>query len=1575
MVKLEIRLISSSRKNDFSNHLVTVSYIQLVSVKKEVSPFEVTNEITEKVTKAGQVTVIFPEDHTISPKSEISIDVKSPDGESLITEKVNSDELEQNKPITIKVEPAEFFPIENNTDQSFTKPKRLRGLVVDSTGQGNVNNKQVVLWATKQSSDAQPEIVGSTRTDAQGYFSINFPLGSFSNAEGMVNGSIKVPIRLNDDGSFTEKIVLGAEIPKDEEEERTKKQECNCKSEDVPRNPDNEDLVNSSVYTSDIGGRCVDITKPNRVLEEFDYYSVVRTTEPVIKGITIKEPPKINLADIIKIMTPALVMKTTERSTTPSSRSMISTRGSVSTDVDSATTTHSVNFAAREFVSAIDINIDDDTLKKVNLDTNVAKMMAHDPDGFTLTRFASAEFLTNKTNLVRIVDILKHLVPGRGTLSCNNPADWDDEPTFYQSCTIAHGHILHFKQEWVADGYSFGDLLYSLPLAPCQKKQIAVLDWDRRESATRRESLEEQEFLSAQLQRDRDISEMANAMVRESMSGGSSAKTGSFGGGLGIGAILGPVGGLLGIGGGKSKASSKAWQKSSRNTSANSLQQLRDSVMQASSAVRNQRSTVIQTVRQGESFRVETEVVANHNHCHAITMEYFEVLRHFLVKQRLADVQECLLVPFLMTRFDSSKALRWRESLNRFIRNRRLRRGFDALQRIKDNYVGSNMPVGSYADENLEYLDGFLRITFRIQRPRDDNEGNFLEGSWGILSWLGISPLEFWERHLKNQQNRDEIFAQVLGPRIAEEIVNGLRVFVVLDDDTEIQLPIDPTLVSDFHNDRRLYVSLRLDDDLPSIQRKRIKFIKIGTIVDTNAGPKNIDDILPESSKILVNSGQMRYRTEHFSFSLFNQSRIQNDLSGTDGVLIFTPLNWRELRRPRDEDKEFASSLIKHLNDHLEYYHRVIWWLMDPQRRYMLLDGFIAPNSGGKSVVSVVENNLIGIIGNCLVLPVSSGSHLDPTFKQNEEDPIDLLEHYQPTTPVAPARIAVPTKGVFAESVMGACNSCEKKDDSRFWRFEESPCSDVPTPIQPISTDSRRSTPPDLTAKDFPSPLVAFQNVPQAPDPQGFGSLLQLLSNPNLFRDITGLTENQRNAIKALQSALGTAEFFGGKAANLALQGAMNRDVDKALDKINEQHESGAINDQQRSQLTEAALRSMIGGGTEAPNPISTDQVEQLTNTAGANDASVSVNRPGGETVEVNARNEGRLEDSGRIRRFIVLQNPQNSSDSRSFFPSRNDKSGIIELVAEVRNLQPGDTFRWTRPDPADINVNSPTSLRTRIQTLHPGRTEVDFTVRNSSGTAVESTKIQLSVPQFVTINEDAGAFDAVLTVIHLDHVKNEIIREAKEVCDHLLGTSNVRTIWRIGSFSDTLPGFLPASHVTVLTIRGEPPAATPNRLGITNLVGGAAGANVLNETIDIFPGAYDNPPPAGQTIDNEVDVETQALILELESRNFSDPDLETFAIKVYGRLLGETMAHEIVHSLLAFDIPTGHNNPAIANDLMNHGGVRTFRQRTGIEDTSHTSPVDPNNFTDHGIISIGGIQAVNQARIDGRFPVPPSFT
>ncbi len=82
------------------------------------------------------------------------------------------------------------------------------------------------------------------------------------------------------------------------------------------------------------------------------------------------------------------------------------------------------------------------------------------------------------------------------------------------------------------------------------------------------------------------------------------------------------------------------------------------------------------------------------------------------------------------------------------------------------------------------------------------------------------------------------------------------------------------------------------------------------------------------------------------------------------------------------------------------------------------------------------------------------------------------------------------------------------------------------------------------------APIINLQNAPNAPDPQGFGALTQLLSNPNLFRDITGLTENQKNAISALQRAFQSSEFFGSKAAELTNLAAQLTPAGQKLESI-----------------------------------------------------------------------------------------------------------------------------------------------------------------------------------------------------------------------------------------------------------------------------------------------------------------------------------------------------------------------------------------------------------------------------------------
>lgn len=876
---------------------------------------------------------------------------------------------------------------------------------------------------------------------------------------------------------------------------------------------------------------CGDCTQLNfhdkKVLDEFSYYTLVRTTEPLIETYEIDDVDEIELDDLLDHVDPNV---------------------------------HGLL-----------------TGLKVNRNVLLNFVSRHK----TITSGNAPELIDNiNADLVRRKIVAPPKVgKGRVSLDNRNQIDWDEKPTVYQAISVAHGHLLHFKQEWFNDGYTIGDLLYSLPLAPGQKKQIVCFDWDRKESAANVQTLDYQESLYNSLSRDRDVNEVARATLNENIRGNSSSSTFGIGGGWGLGAIIPveiPIGALMGVGGGFGRGSSTASQSASRTSTASSQQHINDRTLQAASAVRSQRSTVIQTVSQGERFEVSAESIANYNHCHAMTIQYFEVLRHFEVRTRLADVQECLLIPLKMSPFTPKKALRWRDLLLRCLRKRFLAPGFDALYRIEEerestseNYYDKiGLPRDRFAEEELEYVEGELYLEFQVQRPRNDDDDEFVELNWHPWEWLLGNAREFYNRFLRNETRRDEAFARHAGPRIAQAVFDEIRFYGVKNGSGVVlrQLPIDATLLSDFRNRAKLNVSLRMSGPMTAIKREDIDYVKISL-----DGATSRSDLLraltnDESLRIIVHSGSMRYRTKNLHEHLFHSTNIKNDLTlDGDAVRVFCPLSAKALRRPRQEDVDISNELLHHLNANLEYYHQCIFGCMDAQRRFMLLDGVVAPGrSNGRSVASVVENKLIGIVGNCLVMPVAPGFKLDPVL--NEE--VDLFEHYY-EDPLDPTHFALPSKGVFAEAVMGRCNSCEKKDESRFWRWEESPVPDSPTAINAVTVPTPEATQPNLMPKDFPAPLIALQNAPTLPDPQGFGALTTLLANPNLFRDLTGLTENQKNALAALQASLETAKTFGEGAAELTKAAG-------AMKLIQDAKKQGALPNEKAEELAVKTAESAV---------------------------------------------------------------------------------------------------------------------------------------------------------------------------------------------------------------------------------------------------------------------------------------------------------------------------------------------------------------------------------------------------------------
>jgi Papain-like cysteine protease AvrRpt2 len=1107
--------------------------------------------------------------------------------------------------------------VETSDDPTLGAIPRFTGRVITSSGEGQRGRLLVVLWGVTPAA-ASAHAVAVAETVARGYFAGDWPPEVLSRAFARVAGGPPLEVPLDGDRLPRRIVLVVDDVP-----------DVGDDGAAPPRAPTAEDLAaEPDAFATDVGD-CATFNVPNRTVEEVTFQAVVRTTQPEIRGTGRRQVPPIQRSLLQRLYEVAGRAPTIDA---PRAIGQVEAVGGG----EGRELVVRANRIARVTTDVLpaDAAPDDRALaligargRSIELEGSVLAELAREPGGVTPTRLLTAQ----KTSLVRDfrneIATLATAQIARFDLDADHQADWDAVPYANQATTVAHGHILTMKQVWRADGYSLGDLLYSMALAPGQQKLVSLLDWERRETTARTERRTATEVLTADLAHDRDITDIVRSALHEHMDAHSEASTSAFGGALG--GFIGPV--VFGAAGGVSSASSTANQASARDVAATTLNQARDRTLQSASAVRGQRATVVQTAREGESVQAQTEAIANYNHCHALTIEYFEVLRHFQVSQELAAVQECLFIPFEITPFSDRKAIRWRHVLQDRLAYfggavLDLRPKFDSLARVSENWANADLPLGRYADDWVRSVTGEFWVQISIPRPADDANDHYDDSAWAPYDDLLGNPThdatkrrDVFDRYLgiALPKDRGQIWNTRIGPAIARRLIDHVTVEVSPDNGTTYTgIGLDATLVTPFTQNGQLLMTIRNSGNVTGITRAGITRVRLG--IGGVAVPAGVEAI--------VQSGSMRYRTDFLTGDLFDDYRIQNDLSTSDPVEIVTPLTKFEKSNPRQNDRKEARLLLDILNERVEFFHRVIWLTMDPNRRYMFLDGVIAPDAGGRSVASVVENRIIGIVGNCLVMPVVPGLKLDPTYEFAAETQEDLRNLYA-ADPPPPMRISVPTRGVFAEAVLGQCNSCEKIDDTRFWHWEEAPIPDSPTAILPLSTASRRKPPPSVTPADFPEALVHFQTVPTAPDPTGLAAALSLLGSKDLFRNLTGLALNQENAAAALKGVMTAAQTFASQGAALAQQRFLSKSLDRNLDLIKKARDAKQVTPEGAQKLTESMFRGALGEKRPESTPVTDSPavkraVERVTS---SESGEMRITRPGG-TVEVKTGNKAAAE-------------------------------------------------------------------------------------------------------------------------------------------------------------------------------------------------------------------------------------------------------------------------------------------------------------------------------------------------------------
>lgn len=1181
--------------------------------------------------------------------------------------------------------------------------KRLRGKVVSLTPGRVVEGLVVVIQASASASGASWKTVGSAETDRSGNFSLAYPYGTSARARALVSASPDSPVDIEiiSGGSANESIsdefiyLLLSEEPRNEEAAEDD-EECGCgRPITAKRLPDQADLIASDEYTQDIGGTCLNLSTPNRTLREYSFNAIVRTSDPDVANYTL--------------------------------RKTLGAGGRVT----------------------------------YNLKGGLRKLQ-------------------------------------RGVIDLDNPIRWQDAPdadaelSFYQAVTVATGHILHYKSVFKADGYSLGDLVYSLPLAPGQKKEIVVFESTHSLTGAESQTLSQGERLSAELVSDRFITDQLSGGIDEALRGQSEASTEGFSAGLGVSASFGGmIGGSLGVAGGYSNSNSSASQNSSRNVAQSFGEKLRQSILQNADSYRRLNSQIVTTVTERQNYGVTSEVVANHNHCHSLTMMYFEVLRHYAIFQELSHVEECVFVPLLFTSFSVDNICRFKEVLARrllplsastylqpgramlFGRQHPLLKAFDAIERIKTNYARVDYPLAgeTYADGRITFLQGELDLRIDLPRPKtnydrikslplisktvttdevdtiatvkstatsvglgiltggvslafgsgpsveykekeiivreaifdhfmelDANyqtvpparcirvrtftpalvatpygpipftvEEFFPEGSQDKQQWQAYATLMGYANvyDLLNQyfsgrliSEWDEIFENDIIPLVFEKIVDSLRI---------TNLNLDYTAQSKYKGrERRMRIRVR-----GTTSQTRRDLAGMGALTLHSSSP-NVR-ALRLFSLVILERLTLRYSTAHFEGTLVS-ANIGDDV--LDGVELPVPLTAREKLDPRKEDSFLANALIEHLNSNVEYYNKVLFRGLDPDRRFMLLDGFTievfdgaGSSLGFRSLASVVKNEVITTIGNTLVLPVASGYKVSRGFLteddgQEADAASALFEHYKPLTPVPPYRLSVPTKGVFMEAIQGSCDACEivKENSSQDWdRFR----TDEPTPINPIVPPIPVITEYKPQYREFAPPLVQVQTAPAAPAPAaGLAALNELLGKSGVFADVTGLQGNQRNVLETYLSNQANAKTFAEMSKSLLSQQHNTANSTGFMRQATQAREQGAITQEDYQQLTRQHLQQQIDGGESVREAAQFGREQARTSLADV--ASEAAQR--GQTVEAERTDTDGTRESVRLASYTVPPTVHCGFFGRGAPVSRNDLANRIQQIASEEN-------------------------------------------------------------------------------------------------------------------------------------------------------------------------------------------------------------------------------------------------------------------------------------------------------------------
>jgi outer membrane protein OmpA-like peptidoglycan-associated protein len=631
---------------------------------------------------------------------------------------------------------------------------------------------------------------------------------------------------------------------------------------------------------------------------------------------------------------------------------------------------------------------------------------------------------------------------------------------------LRYGVVVTFEQTWQGLGLALGDLLYSVPLAPCEEVKLATVDWRAEQRASKQAGTTESATEDSSIVRNRSVNNVAQTQSKKQ------AEQSQISVGLSAGVQFGPFGANLSAG------FSHSWGSELTEAAARSSQNLNDQIEQISAAQRDTQSFAVVEVSQAEQNVVSTRTVRNHNHCHTLTFQYYEVLQRYLVQTTPAGLDPVILVPFQPVVFGPDEIDKYGDVLRRWLRD-------PALLPFLDDWIGrrpASAPTTAPTTPTTDRPDpttGLLRLTLTVPDHPD-----FPDLADGEPTWLPAG-----RQYLSNYivvRTPGGVLADPHYHRQPEDhhVVTG--VFV---------LPT-PMHLSELAG---LQVANTAGDLDRTDNHWNAHFDAIQ--VETYIGGTWVTQFMQRNVRVMPGA----------PVDVLPASPSPGAPSPGTPTPPPPPTSSPVPAAP-------APQLVAHLRANAFYYTSAIVRDGDPVLLWALFSQIHDDNNN--FIADIVLPELVGLVGFFAAFRLTLPDYLPDEILNELPDGWRAADAYAGSRP---AVVVLPTPGTFAESQLGSCGACETKDDTVFWRWQEAPCDGAAPDITSDMLQSRFKDASTLLQFAQSSLTPSPVQIPDAP------GLIQI-SDATLAELSRGLNLNSTDGLHTFLSRL--AELTRGSGAS-----------------------------------------------------------------------------------------------------------------------------------------------------------------------------------------------------------------------------------------------------------------------------------------------------------------------------------------------------------------------------------------------------------------------------------------------------------